>query len=234
MDIRDLQLIVTAGSCSSRLVFNVPKAVSQGAEIELSAAPNQFADFSVTGTLNKSELRSTLTSTVGTTTTVIAGIQSGNRLPSVPEAQASASLTLHRPMRAGAQGFFTTTFNYVGDHFTQIDDHGFGVCLNSVPLNQCPFGTVDMTKFQVDQGGATIGGPLTQNIFTFSPLLPAYSLLNFRVGMTRGNWESALYLNNVTDERAFLALDRERGTRARVGYLTNQPRTAGVTLRFSY
>jgi len=38
----------------------------------------------------------------------------------------------------------------------------------------------------------------------------------------------------VTDERAFLALDRERGTRARVGYLTNQPRTAGVTLRFNY
>ena len=46
--------------------------------------------------------------------------------------------------------------------------------------------------------------------------------------------ELAVFLNNVTDERAFLALDRERGTRARVGYLTNQPRTAGVTLRFNY
>jgi iron complex outermembrane receptor protein len=55
-----------------------------------------------------------------------------------------------------------------------------------------------------------------------------------RVGLTRANWETALYVNNVTDERALLALDRERGTRARVGYLTNQPRTAGVTFTFNY
>ena len=41
-------------------------------------------------------------------------------------------------------------------------------------------------------------------------------------------------MNNVTDERAYLALDRERGTRARVGYLTNQPRTFGLTLGFNY
>ena len=63
MDIRDLQLIVTAGSCSSRLVFNVPKAVSRGLELELSATPTSWFDFSVSGTFNNSELRSTLTST---------------------------------------------------------------------------------------------------------------------------------------------------------------------------
>ena len=48
----------------------------------------------------------------------------------------------------------------------------------------------------------------------------------------RSNWDVALFVNNLTDERAFLGLDRERGTRARVGYLTNQPRTIGVTLTF--
>ena len=36
------------------------------------------------------------------------------------------------------------------------------------------------------------------------------------------------------DEFAQLALDRERGLRARVGYLTNQPRTYGVMMRFDY
>ncbi len=41
----------------------------------------------------------------------------------------------------------------------------------------------------------------------------------------KGRWDLALFCNNLTDERAFLALDRERGTRARIGYLTNQPRT---------
>ena len=47
-------------------------------------------------------------------------------------------------------------------------------------------------------------------------------------------WEAALFVNNLWDERAFLSLDRERGTRARVGYLTNMPRTYGVSLRMNF
>ena len=95
-------------------------------------------------------------------------------------------------------------------------------------------GTVDMTKFEVDEGGATIGGPLTQDVFRFDPLLPAYTLLNLRLGVRKSSWDVGLFVNNLTDERAFLALDRERGTRARVGFLTNQPRTIGLSLRFDY
>jgi len=83
-------------------------------------------------------------------------------------------------------------------------------------------------------GANTIGGPLTQPIFRFNPLLPAYSLVNLRVGLTRQTWELSVYLNNALDEIAFLGLDRERGTTARVGYLTNQPRTVGVAMRFEY
>jgi iron complex outermembrane receptor protein len=219
MDIRDLQLIVTAGSCSSRLVFNVPKAVSQGAEIELSAAPNRYFDFAVSGTLNNSELRSTLTSTSASgEVSVVSGIEDGNRLPSVPEVQVAAAVTLHRPLKSGSDGFFTTTYNHVGSRYTQIDDEATG------------FGAVDLNSFAPN----TIGGPLTQSTFTFDPLLPAYDLVNLRVGVRRASWEAALFLNNLTDERALLALDRERGTRARVGYLTNQPRTLGLSLSFNY
>jgi iron complex outermembrane receptor protein len=219
MDIRDLQLIVTAGSCSSRLVFNVPKAISQGAEIELTAAPNQYLNFAVSGTLNNSELRSTLTSTdTAGTVSVVSGIEEGNRLPSVPKVQVAASATLRRPLRTGSSGFFTATYNHVGSRFTQIDDEAAG------------FGTVDLNSFAPN----TIGGPLTAQTFKFDPELPAYNLLNLRIGVTRASWEAALFLNNVTDELALLALDRERGTRARVGYLTNQPRTLGVNLTFNY
>ena len=89
---------------------------------------------------------------------------------------------------------------------------------------------VDLNSFAPN----TIGRPLTQSTFRFDPELPAYSLLNLRVGLSRACWEAALFLNNVTDERALLALDRERGTRARVGYLTNQPRTLGLSLSFNY
>jgi len=44
----------------------------------------------------------------------------------------------------------------------------------------------------------------------------------------------SVYVNNVTDERALLSLDHERGTRARISYLTNQPRTFGIAHRFGF
>jgi iron complex outermembrane recepter protein len=218
MDISDLQMTVTAGTCSSRLIFNVPKAVSQGAEIELTVAPNDHFDFSVSGTFTDSELRSTLISvdTLGNET-VIAGMQEGNRLPSVPRVQGAASATWRWPFRAGAQGFLTGTYQHIGSRYTQIED--LAPQIGVVNLEALP---------------NTIGGPLTQSTFRFDPLLPAYNLFNLRLGLTRPNWEAAFFVNNVTDERAFLALDRERGLLARVGYLTNQPRTFGLTLTFNY
>ena len=52
--------------------------------------------------------------------------------------------------------------------------------------------------------------------------------------MRRDRWDVAVYVNNVTDERALLSFDRERGTRARIGYLTNQPRTFGIATRLNF
>jgi len=233
MDLRNIQLNVTAGSCSSRLVFNAPKARSQGLELEINAAPTDNVDFVFSAALNNSEVRSTIFSvdTLGDSS-VVSGVQSGNRLPSVPEIQMTGALTYGWDVGQGSRVSVTGSFQHVGSRFTAIDDQGNGVCLDGVTT--CPFGTVDMTRFEVDEGGATIGGPLSQDVFTFNPELPAYTLLNLRVGLRRAGWEAALFVNNLTDERAFLALDRERGTRARVGFLTNQPRTLGVNLRFDY
>ena len=59
-------------------------------------------------------------------------------------------------------------------------------------------------------------------------------MVNLRVGLRQAAWEAAFYINNLTDELALLSLDRERGTRARIGYLTNQPRTYGLTYRFTF
>ena len=181
---------------------------------------NHTGEFRIAaGTFNKSELRSTLTSTSsGGQVSVVSGIEDGNRLPSVPELQIAAAVTFRRPLKAGSNAFLTATYNHVGSRYTQIDDEAAG------------FGTVNLNSFAPN----TIGGPLTQSTFTFDPLLPSYDLANLRLGVTRASWEAALFLNNVTDERALLALDRERGTRARVGYLTNQPRTLGINVSFNY
>jgi iron complex outermembrane receptor protein len=218
MDISDLQATVTAGSCSSRVIFNVPKARSTGVELEFSARPNESFDFSVSGTFNSSKLSSSLTSTDASgNTSIVSGIEDGTRLPTVPQAQIAAAATYHKPVAQGL-GYLTGTLQYTGSRFTQIGDQ------------DAAFGTVNLNSF----GANTIGGPLNASSFTFDPELPSYTIANLRVGLLRGRWDVSVYGNNLFDERALLALDQERGTRARVGFLTNQPRTIGVTARVNF
>ena len=229
MDIHDLQLTVTAGSCSSRLILNAPKARSVGAELELTASPDEHWDFSVAAGLNNSKLLSTFKDQAGN---VVSGIADGNRLPSVPQIQGSAAVTYGWQVAPGSRVFVGGSYQHVGSRFTLIDDHGGGYCPASQP--NCPFGTVYLKTFGANTIGGPLNGPQPDTTFRFNPELPAYNLASLRVGLTRPSWELGVFLNNVFDERAFLALDRERGTRARVGYLTNQPRTFGTTLRFNY
>lgn len=66
-----------------------------------------------------------------------------------------------------------------------------------------------------------------------TPKLPACFLVNMLLGVNRGIWEYAPYVNNTTNEIAYLAFDRERGTLARVGYLMNPPRSFGIRASFN-
>ena len=218
MDITDLQATVTAGSCSSRVVFNVPEAESKGLELELAVPLSDAFDFAVSASYTDSELKSTLTSTdAAGNVTVVSGIEAGNRLPTVPEFQLSAAAVYRWEMQQGWAGYVTATYQHVGSRFTQIGDQAAG------------FGTVNLLAFP-----GVIGGPLTADTFTFDPELPAYDIVNLRLVFLKDRWDVALFVKNLTDEIAFLALDQERGTLARVGYLTNQPRTFGVSTRVRF
>jgi iron complex outermembrane recepter protein len=211
MDVKDLQATVTAGSCSSRLIYNVPKSRSQGVEGEFTVAPNRYFDFALSGSYNDSELKSTVEPIAAT------GIVSGRRLPTVPKFQMAVAATAQFDVTSHALGYLTGSFSYVGGgRFTQVGDPDLG--------------RLDMASF----GANTIGGPLTQQFLIYNPILPSYSILNARFGILKGKWDVALYANNLTDERALLSFDRERGTRARIFYLTNQPRTFGVTARVHF
>jgi iron complex outermembrane receptor protein len=215
-EIKDLQAILTAGSCSSRIVLNVPKARSTGGELEFALAPSEKFDFAISASQAKSSLRSNITvPDANGNPVILAGIKSGNRLPSVPENQFAAAATYHWQASGNWAGYVTGAFHHVGSRFTQVGDQAAG------------FGTVPLRY-------TNMGGPFTQSTFTFDPLLPAYDLLNVRFGVLKNKWDIALFVNNVTDERALLALDQERGTNARVGFLTNQPRTFGISTRVNY
>ena len=132
--------------------------------------------------------------------------------------QFSAVATYSWKLKGGALPYLTGSFQHVGSRYTQVGDEEPG------------FGNVNIRSF----GANTIGGPLTSGTYTFDPLLPAYDLLNARVGVIWKQWDVALFANNITDEKALLSLDRERGLRARVSYLTNQPRTFGLSARVTF
>ncbi len=215
MDISDLQATLTAGTCSSRVIFNVPDAHSAGIEFDATFNPSDNLELSFSGSYINAELDSTVTSTdADGNTRVLAGLKEGNRLPTTPKVQFSANGVYYWPMDNGWDGYFSGTISYVGSRFTQIGDQAEG------------FGTVDLTVYP-------LGDP-NQTTFVFDPELPSYTLVNTRLGFRKDDWDVALYINNLTDEEARLALDQERGTLARVGYLTNQPRTIGVQVRKTF
>ena len=215
-DIKDLQATTTAGTCSSRIVFNVPKARSAGVEMELFARPSSNWDFGVSATYVNAKLKSSVVSTLPDgTQLVVGGLEAGNRLPTAPEFQAVGSLGYTLPMDSGRDFFAMATVQYIGSSFSQFENEedGFGSIGGASPnaARLIPY-----------------GGPLTTGQINFNAELPSYSLGNLRLGVRTTRWEAAVYCNNLWDEAARLALDYERGRSARVGYITNQPRTFGV------
>ncbi|MGQ2936427.1 MAG: TonB-dependent receptor [Sphingopyxis sp.] len=208
--INNLQVTADAGSCSSRIVFNAD-AHTMGLEVELSASPFTGLDLGLSGSYVEAEFDSTLTRPNGT---VIEGIRDGNRLPSVPKFQMAANATYSFPIDASSDtnAFVTASFQHVGSRYTQPGDQ-----------ENNPRTFVHGFTF----GGAPIGSATTLDL-----KLPDYQLVNLGAGIEFPNeFEISVYVNNLLDENALLAFDRERGGRARLGFATNQPRTFGVTVR---
>jgi iron complex outermembrane receptor protein len=199
------------------VIFNVPKSRSMGVEAELELAPTRNFDFTISGSYDDAKMQSTLTSTAADgTTSVVAGIQKGARLPSVPEFKFAIAATYQLEFKPGFTGYVTAVNQYVGSRYTQVGDQDLGT------LNLPPFGST------------TPGAPYNAAVFTYNPELPAYDIVNARIGVKQDKWDISIYGNNLADTRAFLALDQERGTRARIGYLVNQPRTFGTSLRVNF
>jgi len=212
-DISGLQVTLDAGSCSSRVSFNVPEAHTLGVEAELSVEVAQGFDISVAGSYVSAEFDSTVVDGGGA---IIGGVEDGNRLPSVPEFQiaATASYTWPVNLGGGADAFVSASAQHVGSRFTQPSDQvaGAGDFVSGLPF-----------------GGAS-GADVTSLDLELAP----YQLVNLNMGLEWDTLEIFAYVTNVFDENANLSFDRERGGRARLAFRTNQPRTFGVTVRKSF
>jgi len=208
-DINNLQVTADAGTCSSRVVFNVPSAHTMGVEAELSAEVAEGFNLSLSGSILESEFDSDVTTTAGV---IIAGIREGNRLPSVPNFQLSANASYEWPVADDAAAFVGASFQHVGARYTQPSDQ------ENNPrtfVHGLPFG----------------GAPASASTIV-DLRLPAYNYVNLSAGV---DWDNGLgvmiYVNNLFDENALLSFDRERGGRARLGFNVGQPRVIGITVR---
>jgi outer membrane receptor protein involved in Fe transport len=207
-DISNLQVTADAGSCSSRVVFNAD-AHTMGVEFEMTARPVKGLDLSIAGSWVEAEFDETRLKQNGS---VLEGIRKGNRLPSVPNFQVAASAFYNVPMSDGGEAYAGVTFQHVGSRFTQPGDQ-----------ENNPRTFVHGLPF----GGAPAGSSTTLNL-----KLPDYQLVNLSAGIDFENGLGLMvYVNNLFDENAILAFDRERGGRARLGFHVGQPRTFGATVR---
>lgn len=215
-DIKNLQVTLDAGSCSSRISFNVPEAHTMGVEAEFKARPVDNFEFTFAGSLIESEFDSTVIDSNGD---VLGGVREGNRLASVPEFQFGSTATYFFPaefISDDAEAYLSATFQYRGSIYTQPGDQEAGGEGNSI-LSQA--------------SGLAFGGASGADLTTLDLELDPYKTLNLAFGINWEKWDFVAYVNNVTDENANLSFDRERGGRARLAFRTNQPRTYGITVR---
>jgi iron complex outermembrane receptor protein len=211
-DIKNLQVTLDAGSCSSRVVFNVPKAHTIGLEAELSAEVTDGLTLGLSGNYVSAKFDSTVRDGTGN---VIGGIREGNRLPTVPQWQFSANVNHDFPVGDGVDGFVNASIQLIGDRFTQPSDQ-----------ENNPRTFVHGLPF----GGAPAGASTTVDL-----KLPSYELVNLSTGLEFDNGLSlTAYVTNLFDRNPLLSFDRERGGRARLGFNVGQPRTFGLTARKTF
>ena len=214
-DISDLQVTLDAGSCSSRIVFNVPEAHAIGFEYEIGFSPIEGLDLFFAGSVVESEFDSTVRDGEGT---ILAGLEEGNRLATVPEFEMSAS-AIYRwdsPLE-GAEAFVGGSIQHVGTRFTQPGDQ---TSTQGLPgATGLVFGGFDGTENPRE---------------LIDTELDDYTLFNLFAGLDFDRTNILLYINNIFDENAQYSFDRERGGRARLGIHVGQPRTIGMTVRQSF
>ncbi|MFM9934976.1 MAG: TonB-dependent receptor [Novosphingobium sp.] len=215
-DIKNLQVTADAGSCSSRVVFNVAKAHSAGVEAEFTARPAPGFELGLNGSYIDSKIDSNVTDAGGN---IIAGIRDGNRLPTVPQFQMSATGSYTGTLTSTFDYALNASFQHVGNRYTQPADQEAGA------------GTFGNSLFYNPATGASGSGAYTFGSY----ILPSYNIVNLSAGInTKSGFSALVYVNNLFDETPLLSLDRERGGRARLGYNIGSPRKIGLTVRQSF
>jgi iron complex outermembrane recepter protein len=142
-----------------------------------------------------------------TADSAIAGYPSGYSVPDIPDVTASATLRWKHPLTGDLSLVGTLEGDYVG---TRTD---------------APYGE-SITIYPTSPG----------YISNYLVHLPAYALLNARLGFAGNQWTASLYVNNLTNKQAILdpqpQIDLQLN--AYVRYLVSRPITGGLDFTYKF
>ena len=143
-------------------------------ELEMTLRPSDSLEFGFAGSVVNAEFDSTVRDGTGA---VLGGIREGNRLPSVPKVQLSASVTYNFTL-ARRESYVTASYQHVGSRFTQPGDQepGAGVFTHNLD----PF-----------------GGMTGAEVTSVNLELDAYTFVNLNMGIESDTWTLMAYVNNV-------------------------------------
>jgi len=202
---------LTAGSCSSRVVFNVPKAHSTGIEAELALHPAPGLEFLLSGNYQSAKFDSTVTTGAGD---VLGGIEDGNRLPTVPKFQMAASATYGNRLSSSADWSITASGQYIGNRYGE-------------PADQVPGAGLVSAIYYDPATGNNLAG-VTPPLDFGSLRLPGYFIANMSAGV---EWDNGfdVSLSNPADLRELV--ERTAPIRALTGVQLRIVRTNSKDLR---
>ena len=163
-DIKDLQVTVDAGSCSSRVVFNVPRRTPRASRRNSQRSPLPGLDLSLAGSWSKPS--STRPSTERPLATAPASA-TATACRRVPKFQMAATATYGQRFSDNAEWYVDGSLQHVGSRYTQPGDQ------ENNPRHLRPSGLADPDGTSADAVDTT----------AVDLKLPAYDLVNLSAGL---------------------------------------------------
>lgn len=141
-DWKDLQVILAEGpGGAGEVLGNAAEARSQGIDLDLTWAPNEFWRLNAAATLMDASIRDSVLTVPNADGTQRIPVPVGTDIPQVAERQASLSATYRRPIGDRLSGFGRVAIGYISDSLTRLESIQGN---QAVPARQSGYTRVDL------------------------------------------------------------------------------------------
>ena len=235
IDWRNIQVASFNQNFSNQtFVNNLVNAKIKGIEGDISARPTRELTIGAGFSFNDTELKSCTTNPIATLLCTSGNIvPAGSPLGLSPKFQGNIRLRYEWETSSGLKPFAQVGFHFVGKTITSIVDNTdilFKQCANGGFVQYSPYaGCVANSTLVSTINGVTVRSGDAIQLQPQSFRQPGYSTFDVSVGVSKDEWSTTLYVDNLGDKRPQLFTSANDGD---VRVTTSRPRSIG--LRVSY